>query len=585
MVQVSNFAINPGPLGEIVRLARKQRVHWASFGNSNRMFNTASAGGQAQALHIKCAEAGFPIYATPMMTLCGIEGTTGAPNPSNGYITQAYPEFGRFSLGTGAGNYFDPAPNSGTGLVRDPQDPAQTNWTALGLAQRWGRADSASSTFSTVLSLLCLTGTTSSTPLVFANNGLFSNSVVAPANPNLLNFTEAFRGHIHLADTTVGGGTARPGIIINNVLAAQTPAITIANGTPTWRNIRRYTTGTIAAGARAGQVRFGLTVNGGGAITGNVAASYLYLDWPDRKTGWQFGSPWTVGGASPTDVEFSFYNTIRATSNETLYHYMETAAQLQADHDQDPVILFSLDDTFNGRAETNATVWNAVAVANSVDAYVARISFIISRLQSVWNTVRVVGSDGTTVVATKPNRLKVLLAMDHPAGVPDDPQCVAFREEGGRILAARFPDTVTVLRQDRIINAVELHAVNNEQGFAANTTRTVNSIGTGATPAVGVTATHGLIAGRILNFSGTNSTPPIDGRRIVLEVLSPTSVRLDGPVVTGAGNAGTMTIRDPFHLTKDGYELAAEKLWVAIKSCAAFVTGNAAAVLARPGRG
>lgn len=582
-VDIHPLAINPGPMGEFMRWSATQRAHVCVFGNSNAFFNTASAGGLMQALHIEAALAGIPIYATPLMTICGIDGTTGAPSRSNGWITQAYPEFSRFSLGDTAGNYFDPAPNGGTGLVRDPQDPLQTNWTGLGMAQRWGRADVASSNFSTVLGLLCMTGTTSSTPLVFANNGIQSVTVGAPANPNYLDWREAFRGHIYLANTTVGGGTARPGITINNVLTAQTPAVTVAAGTPTWRNIQRYRTDTIAAGTRAGAVRFGLTVPNGTAITGNVAASYLFLEMVNRTFGWQFSCPWAIGGASMLDIAHSLYNSVRATPDETIYHLMEAACQTQADLDQDPAFTLAIQDTLNARVETNTTAFNQVAVANSVDAYVAHVSYVIGRMQSVWNSLRLVGSNGTTPVVTKANRFKVLLALDHPSGVPDDPLMISYREEAGRILAAKFPDTVTVLRMDRVINAEELHAVNSEQGYASNITATITAIGTGATPLVTTSGAHGLSIGRFVNPAGTNSTPNINGRRRVLSVPTTTTFTIDGPVVTGAGTTGTVVIRDPAHLTEGGYRFAAGKIMAALRTLPP--TRATGGVLVRPGRG
>lgn len=563
--QVHAYAINPGPAAWFMGQARRQRVHMAVLGNSNEFQNTGSAGGRLQAMHIKAAAAGIPIYGTPVMTLSGVDGTSGAIS-RNGFIAQAYPEFMILPMGTTAGNYYDTAPNGGTGLVRDPLDPANTTWLPLGLVHKWGQPQSAGSSYSTLAALTCMTGCTSSTPLAFANNGVQS-STLAPSDPNLPQWPEAFRGHFWMSDTTPAGGTARPGITVNGSLSTQTSAITVAAGTPTWRNLKRYTTGTVAAGSRAGAVRVGFTVSGGSALTGDVALSYFGVDWVNRTTGIRFGSPWSIGGASPLDIAYSLYGATRATPDETIYHYLQEACQPIADKDQDPVFCLVIADTLNMRNEAYTTAWQTAATADSAAAYAMHCAYIINRWQSVWNSLELFGSDGTTVVRTKASNFKVILSLDHPVTIPDDSEMVAFRETGGALLAAKFPDTVTTLRNDNIVSVAELYAVNSNAGYQPNTTRTLNAITTGATPTGTTTASHGLVVGQYVTLSGTNSTPTCNE---VVKVLStPTGTTFTftpSAPITIAGTTGTVTIKDPAHLTKEGYEFYAGKLWSALLS-------------------
>lgn len=568
------YAINPGPAGEFMHWIRQQRGHMCVLGNSNEFFNTSSAGGRLRGMYLKAAAAGIPIYATPVMTLAGAASSTGAPERSTGFISTSYPDFDRYYLGATAGNYFDPAPNGATGLVRDPQDPANTDWTGLGPVHKWGRSESAGTTYSTVLSLLCMVGTTASTPLAFANNGLYSVGLT-PTDPNVFQWTEKFRGEFWLSNTTVAGGTARPAISVNSVVAAQTAAITVAAGTPTWRSMQRYVTSDVAAGSRAGVVKVGFTTINGTALTGSVALSYFFAVHPDRTTGLSFGSPWSIGGASAFDIAYSHYNATRATADEAIYHYMQATCQMQADKDQDPIFCLVIGDTLNMRNETATTAWQTVADADSPEAYATALAYVIARWQSVWNTLELVGSDGTTVVRTKPARFKVILALDHPTGYPDDAEQIAYRETGGALLATKFPDTVTSLRTDQIINAASLYAVNTNQGYASNTTKTANAITAATYPEITTTATHGLVAGQYVTLSGTNSTPSINGARRVRSIVSTTKFTIDDPATTGTGNTGTVTIRDTSHLTKEGYEAYGAWLWSALLSLPNLTTGTA----------
>lgn len=563
-VPVHAYAINPGPAGWFMRRLRRQRGRMCILGNSNEFFNTSSAGGRLRAMYIKAAAAGIPIYSTPAMTLAGTEATSGAPERSAGFISQSYPDFDRYYPGNGTGNYFDPAPNSGTGLVRDPLNASQTNWTPLGVAHRWGRSDNAGTVHSTVLGLLCMTGCTSSTPLPFANNGLYSANLT-PTDPNVIQWTQKFRGEFWLSDTTVGGGTARPAISVNNVLTAQTPAITIAAGTPTWRNLKRYVTGDVAAGSRAGTVKVGFTTVNGSALTGDVALSYFFVTHPDRTTGLGLDSVWAIGGASPLDVAFSHYNATRATPDETIYHYLQAVCQQQADLNQDPIFCLVIADTLNMRNEGTATAFQTAADPDSPEAYAMHCAYVINRWQAMWNTLELVGSDGTTVIRTKAENFKVILSLDHPAADPDDAEMVSYRETGGAILAAKFPNTVTVLRNDKIVDLGELYAVNSNQGLQPNTTRTINAITTGATSTITTTAAHGLVPGQYVTLSGTNSTPTTNG--VVKVLTTPTTTTFTftpASPITVAGTTGTVTTKDPAHLTLEGYEFYATKLWNAL---------------------
>lgn len=568
------YAINPGPAGWFMRRIRQQRGHMAVLGNSNEFFNTGSAGGRLRAMYIKAAAAGIPIYATPAMTMCGIDGSAGTPERSNGFIARSYPDFNRYALGNATGNYFDPAPNAGAGLVVDGLNASNTDWTALGLVHKWGRAETASSTYSTLLSLLCMDNTTITTPLPNANNGIYS-AAISPTDPNVIQWTEKIRGEFWMANTTVGGGTARPGISVNNALAVQTPAITVAAGTPTWRNMQRYVTSDLAAGSRAGTVRCGFTVPNGTAMTGDVALSYLFVVHPDRETGLSFGSPWSVGGASALDVAYAHYNAARATSDEAIYHYLQATCQMQADKDQDPIFCLVIADTLNMRNEATATAFQTAADADSPEAFAMHVSYVIARWQAMWNALELVGSDGTTVVRTKAENFKVIIGLDHPIGYPDDSEQIAYREQAGALLAAKFPDTVTALRVDQFVDAADLYAVNTNQGYYSNTTRTANAITAATYPEITTTVTHGLVAGQYVTISGSNSTPSINGARRVRSIVSTTKFTIDDPVVTGAGTTATVTIRDTNHLTQAGYEQYATWLWAALDSLPNLTTGTA----------
>lgn len=576
----TTYAVNPGPAADFMQWILTQRGHIAILGNSNEFFNTGGAAGRVQGLYKQCAAAGIPIYATPAMTLCGIDPTTGVPAASSGFITQSYPDIARYSLGTAAGNYFDPAPNGATGLVRDPFNASYSAWEPLGRVHRWGRPETAAASYSTLLGLLCMTGCTGTTPLPNANNGIYSISL-SPSDPNVMQWTQKIRGEFWMANTTPGGGTARPAISVNNALAVQTPAITVASGTPTPRNMQRYVTSDLAAGARAGTVRCGFTVPNGTVLTGDVALSYLFVVHPDRTTGLSFGSPWSVGGASPFDVAFSHYGAARATSDEAIYHYLQATCQMQADKDQDPCFCLVIADTLNMRNEATTTAWQTSVVADSPEAYARAIAYVIARWQAMWNTLELVGSDGSTVIRTKADRFKVIIGLDHPTGDPDDAEQIAYREQGGQILAARFPDTVTALRMDRIISAAELYAVNTNQGYYSNTTRTISAISAATYPEVTTTASHGLVVGQYVTHSSTNSTPPIDGACRVRSIVSSTKYTIDAPATTGAGSSGTVTIRDTNHLTEAGYTHYGQKFWAAMAAIRAYAVSRSRLIRSR----
>jgi len=568
-VTVHQFAVNPGPLGSFMRKLRTQRGHMAILGNSNEFQNTGSAAGRLQAIYIKAAAAGIPIYASPPMTLAGINGSTGAPAATNGILTQSYPDIGHYALSTTSGNYGEAA------YVKDPLNAANTAWLPLGLVHKWGSPQSAGTSYSTSLALHCMSGCDGSHPVAFSNNGMYSNTI-SPSDPNLIQWAEKFRGEFWCATKTPAGGTLRPAISVNNALTAQASSITVASGTPTWRDFARYKTTDVAAGSRAGTVKLGFSTVNGTAPTGDIALSYFFVVHPDRDTGLCIGCPWAVGGASPLDVAYSHYGATRATPDETIYHYLQAAMQMVADKDQEPIFCLVIADTLNMRNETATTAWNVVADADSAEAYATHCAYIINRWKAVWNTLELVGSDGTTVIRTKEENFTAVSALDHPISVPDDAEHILYRETGGALLANRMPETVTALRMDNIIDAETLYATNSNAGYQPNTTKTANAITTGSTTTITTTATHGLVAGQFVTLSGTNSTPNIDGRQRVVSVPTTTTFTVTPAApVTVAGTTGTVTIKDTAHLTKEGYEEYATQLWRALLTLPPRTSGTA----------
>lgn len=68
----------------------------------------------------------------------------------------------------------------------------------------------------------------------------------------------------------------------------------------------------------------------------------------------------------------------------------------------------------------------------------------------------------------------------------------------------------------------------------------VTAISTGNPCTVTLFSPHYLDVGQVVSFSGTNSTPSLNGKRVVTGIPSPYRVQISGINITGAGTAGTM---------------------------------------------
>lgn len=77
-------------------------------------------------------------------------------------------------------------------------------------------------------------------------------------------------------------------------------------------------------------------------------------------------------------------------------------------------------------------------------------------------------------------------------------------------------------------------------------TMTVTAITTGAAPQITSTA-HGLAAGDVVTFSGTNSTPALTGPYKVASIVGANDITITGVTVTVSGSAGTMQLNSSGH--------------------------------------
>lgn len=543
----TGIAINPGPMGRVMRLARSQRVAWARKENSNGQYNAQGNNrGRVLGLAWGLAAAGYPIWGTPLITIGGVFGDDGAAPISTGWNVDAG-YFFRSSPSTGVGGLLEAS------RVRGIYSSADA---AFGLSQAYsfGRGESSASPWSTPHAALVMLTPPSA---VTQGNGIRSDQTGAPELANLPDWREAFRGEIYLASVTPSGGTARPAISVSASLAAQAATFTATAGTPTWRNWTRVVTDTLAAGTRSGTIRFGVVTNGGSNTTGEVGVGYQQLVLPGRTSGFCVSMLWGQGGMSVLDMAFALVpgavNT-RALSDETIYHFMQAACQPIADLGQRPVLVVSVADSLNSRNEGVSSIPLAKTPASGADAYADNLTYIFSRMLAVWARLELIGP-GSTIVRTRPEDLVFVSGEEHGISEPNDGTMVSYVNAAGLILAARFPRNFTAIRGWVAAPDSAIYAAGSNTGYAPNTTRTLNSITTGATPTLTTTANHTLIPGQLITLSGTNSTPAINGvHRVVATPTATTFTITPSAPVTVAGSAGTVDVRDLSHLSRDGYQ-------------------------------